>query len=205
MKRISKDPEERKNEILDAAEELFNQNGFDNTPVSEIVNKVGVAQGTFYYYFNTKDDIIIALLERSFNHVENKVNEIFVNNTLTPLQKLEFILKMIIAPQGNDNDMESYFKMDENEKIHQKRDFLFFEKFEPIIEIIVKEGIKKGVFDVFEYKEISKILFLGIDKYIHIYYHTFNDKKEFSTKVKAIAELLEKVLGIKKGSLKLTE
>ncbi len=49
MVRISKDPEERKNEIVDAAEELFVTKGYEKTSISDIVKKVGVAQGLFYY------------------------------------------------------------------------------------------------------------------------------------------------------------
>jgi len=48
MTRVSKNPEERKNEILTVAMELFNSKGSEDTSVSEIVRKVGVSQGTFY-------------------------------------------------------------------------------------------------------------------------------------------------------------
>ncbi|GIO30333.1 MULTISPECIES: TetR/AcrR family transcriptional regulator [Paenibacillus] len=55
MPRITKNPKERRNEILNAAMELFNTKGFEQTSVSDIVKKIGVAQGTFYYYFQSKE------------------------------------------------------------------------------------------------------------------------------------------------------
>ena len=47
MARIVKDPEERKTEIMDAALALFGSKGFEQTSVNEIIEKVGVAKGTF--------------------------------------------------------------------------------------------------------------------------------------------------------------
>ncbi len=63
--RITKDAQERKKEILNAASELFLQNGFKNTSVDMIVKKVNVAKGLFYYYFESKESVL-KNLEDSF-------------------------------------------------------------------------------------------------------------------------------------------
>ncbi|NLT11973.1 MAG: TetR/AcrR family transcriptional regulator [Clostridiaceae bacterium] len=57
MMRISKSPHERKQEIIAAALELFLSQGYEKTSVSMIVDHVGVAQGLFYYYFKSKEDV----------------------------------------------------------------------------------------------------------------------------------------------------
>ncbi|MCF0114404.1 MAG: TetR/AcrR family transcriptional regulator [Erysipelotrichaceae bacterium] len=62
--RVTKDSEERRNELIEAAEKLFSENGFANTAVSAIVKEVNVAQGLFYYYFKSKDDVIEAISEK---------------------------------------------------------------------------------------------------------------------------------------------
>jgi AcrR family transcriptional regulator len=64
MARIAKDPEIRRQEILEAALDLFLDKGVDRTAVSHIVHEVGVAQGTFYYHFDSKDAVVDALAER---------------------------------------------------------------------------------------------------------------------------------------------
>ncbi len=48
--------------ILDAAETEFGENGFARTSVASIVNRAGVAQGTFYLYFPSKDDVLRQLV-----------------------------------------------------------------------------------------------------------------------------------------------
>ena len=62
--RITKDSEERKSEILKAAEKLFTENGIAKTAVSAIVKEIDVAQGLFYYYFSSKDDVIDEIAKR---------------------------------------------------------------------------------------------------------------------------------------------
>ena len=63
MTRIIKNPYDRKIEILNAALELFLRKGFEETSVHDIVNKIGVAQGTFYYYFKSKEDVVDSIIE----------------------------------------------------------------------------------------------------------------------------------------------
>ena len=62
--RTVKEPEIRKNEILDAADTLFARKGFDNTSTGDILEMVGIARGTLYYHFKSKEDILDALIER---------------------------------------------------------------------------------------------------------------------------------------------
>ena len=52
---MRKESEERRNEILDAVDELFGQKGFDGTSTNDILEKVGIARGTLYYHFKSKE------------------------------------------------------------------------------------------------------------------------------------------------------
>ncbi|HDN2510568.1 TPA: TetR/AcrR family transcriptional regulator [Providencia rettgeri] len=60
----TKPAEERLNDLMNAAEKLFLSKGFVNTTVSEIVRAADVAKGTFYHYFQSKNDIMEALRTR---------------------------------------------------------------------------------------------------------------------------------------------
>ncbi|UCF09236.1 MAG: helix-turn-helix transcriptional regulator, partial [Thermoplasmata archaeon] len=62
--RVVKEPEERREELMDVAEKLIIKKGFEKTTVSDIVKKAKVAQGTFYYYFESKDDVLNAIINR---------------------------------------------------------------------------------------------------------------------------------------------
>lgn len=55
---------EKRAEIIDAACELFVQDGYDSTPVNRIAKHAGVTPNTIYWYFKDKDDLLVAVLDR---------------------------------------------------------------------------------------------------------------------------------------------
>ena len=67
--RIVKEAEERKEEILDAAEKLFGTKGFDHTSTNDILEAVGIARGTLYYHFKSKEEILDGVIERISNRL----------------------------------------------------------------------------------------------------------------------------------------
>ncbi len=58
--------EERKNQILDAATQVFMKKGFDKARMDDIVEETGLSKGALYWYFKSKYDIIISILDRIF-------------------------------------------------------------------------------------------------------------------------------------------
>ncbi len=58
--------EERKSQILNAAEQVFTKKGFDEARMDDIAEETGVSKGTLYLYFKSKDDLIFAILDRIF-------------------------------------------------------------------------------------------------------------------------------------------
>ena len=87
MARPMQDPQTRINEILSAADQLFFTKGYHATTISDIAKKIGVAQGTLYYYFKSKEDLLETLLNR---HAASLVLEIEKINLLTntPSEKI---------------------------------------------------------------------------------------------------------------------
>ncbi len=66
--------EERKNQILDAATQVFMQKGFDKARMDDIVEETGLSKGTLYWYFKSKYDIIISILDRLFQHAFEQID-----------------------------------------------------------------------------------------------------------------------------------
>jgi AcrR family transcriptional regulator len=61
--------DQRKDQILNAAEQVFTKKGLDQTRMDDIAEETGLSKGTLYLYFKSKDDLIIAILERIFQGV----------------------------------------------------------------------------------------------------------------------------------------
>jgi len=58
--------EERKHQILNAAEEVFNEKGLDEARMDDIAKQTGLSKGTLYLYFKSKEELVIAILDRIF-------------------------------------------------------------------------------------------------------------------------------------------
>lgn len=61
--------DERKSQILNAAEQVFTQKGIDLARMDDIADETGLSKGTLYLYFKSKDDLVIAILDRIFQGV----------------------------------------------------------------------------------------------------------------------------------------
>lgn len=70
----TKPPEVRREELMDAAQRLFLEKGFAATSVAEIVEAADVAKGTFYLYFQTKEDVLAALKARFIERFCEKID-----------------------------------------------------------------------------------------------------------------------------------
>lgn len=70
-----KDTDDRRNQFIDAAEELFKENGVVDTTVAAIVKEVNVAKGLFYYYFKSKDDVIEAISQKYNRQMKNSLQK----------------------------------------------------------------------------------------------------------------------------------
>jgi AcrR family transcriptional regulator len=92
--RITKDPETRRQEILDKAGELFEAQGIAKTSMSDIADKVGVAKGLVYYYFASKEELIEAIVEQFIGKLANTLDDIVQQDALDFYGKLNAILNL---------------------------------------------------------------------------------------------------------------
>ena len=76
MPRIHRPAAQRREEILDAAHTLFTTKGFQPTTMEDILRIVGIAKGTLYYHFPSKEQILKALVLRIVCQVEQQAREI---------------------------------------------------------------------------------------------------------------------------------
>ena len=107
MAKGNKSPRER---ILDKAEELFYQQGYQATGINQIIDESGVAKATFYSHFPSKDDLCVEYLERI---AEKEVD--LVQSTLkkrkTPLSRYMTVIE-VLEPWLIDTDFRGcpFFK-----------------------------------------------------------------------------------------------
>ena len=144
--KVSKEYNERRNEILDAAGRLFGAKGYNKCTVNDILDAVGIAKGTFYYYFKSKEEVLDAIIERVTDIVAVRAEEAASNSELSPVMKLfNTILSMRVESEVDNDIMEELHKP-ENALMHQKSLSLMVTRVAPVLVKVVEEGISQGIF-----------------------------------------------------------
>ncbi len=196
--RILKEPEVRKNEILDAAEELFAQKGFDGTSTNNILEKASIARGTLYYHFKSKEDIMDALIERINARILTAAEEIASDKNIPVFERLLRAVLALNVSEQSANVLE-YVHKPQNALMNQKIHRAMMAGIPPILTEIIRDGIQEGLFDTpFPYECMEMVV---------VYLNTIFDEdmpalsdSERSAKVKAFAFNAERLFGAQEGS-----
>lgn len=147
MMRIVKEAEERKNEILDAADELFTQKGFDGTSTAAILEKVGIARGTLYYHFKSKEEIMDALIQRTTTRLISRAREIASDKCVPAMERIiAVILSLNVRTESTSGQaMIEHMHSPQNALMHEKIQTAIIRGVTPVLTEIIKEGIDQGL------------------------------------------------------------
>ncbi len=89
-----KQRQEREALILKAAEDILMEKGHHETSIDEIAARVGIAKGTVYLHFPSKEDLIVAIFERDMQQLLQSIDST-MDSTLTAREKIEAIFDWI--------------------------------------------------------------------------------------------------------------
>jgi AcrR family transcriptional regulator len=163
--RVVKEAELRRNEILDVAQQLFYSKGYDDTSIQEIIDAVGIAKGTFYHHFQSKQELLDHLIDRMFSQVlvslearvnddtENaieKLQELYLNIGIWKAENKEFFYELVEAFHRPENLTLRYTARNEACK-----------RVAPLLTRIIRQGIDEGLFDT-EYPDDIAEVILGM-------------------------------------------
>ncbi|HBV88826.1 MAG TPA: TetR/AcrR family transcriptional regulator [Desulfosporosinus sp.] len=198
--RVVKEAEERRNEILDAADELFGQKGFDGTSTNDILEKVGIARGTLYYHFKSKEDIMDALIERYNVRILQAAQEIAADKSIPVSERIIRVVMALNISGGSSKEIIELIHKPQNALMHQKIQKVIINGVTPILAGIIREGIEQGLFSTpYPYECMEMIV---------AYTNTvFDDdmvimtNEERALRIQAFVYNAERLLGAESGSL----
>lgn len=197
---MRKEAMERRNEILDVADELFGQKGFDGTSTNDILEKVGIARGTLYYHFKSKEDIMDALIERYNAQILGAAKEIAANKSLPVNERIIRVVMALNISSGNDKKIIDHIHKPQNALMHQKIQKVIMNGLPPILAEIIREGIEQGLFSTpYPYECMEMIV---------AYTNTVFDgdmvdmtDEERASRIPAFVFNVERLLGVESGNL----
>jgi AcrR family transcriptional regulator len=83
-------------QLLDTAESLFSQKGFDGTSVRDIAEAAGINTAMISYYFGSKEKLMEEIFERKSLNIKEKVANLLKDESLDPLEKMYSLVDMYI-------------------------------------------------------------------------------------------------------------
>ncbi|MEK4043452.1 TetR/AcrR family transcriptional regulator [Paenibacillus sp. FSL H8-0048] len=200
--RVVKEAEARRNEILDAAEELFGQKGFDGTSTGDILGKVGIARGTLYYHFKSKEDIMDALIERTNATILHAAQQVAEDKSIPVIDRILRVVMALNISSGDSSSTEimEHIHKPQNALMHQKVQKAVIRSVPPILASIISEGIEQGIFNTpYPYECMEMVV---------VYATTIFDndmvdmtEEERMSRILAFITNVERLLGAVRGSL----
>jgi AcrR family transcriptional regulator len=146
-------PEEharKRNEILDAAQNLVFTQGFENIAVRDILDALHISSGAFHHYFGSRDELAGALIERIRQETEKPLLLIVQNDQFSAVEKIQAffqVLDELRAEQGQRiaSVMRVWYS-DANAIIREKVDDALRKYRGPMLVEIIRQGVKEGLF-----------------------------------------------------------
>ena len=150
--------EERKDQIMSAAEEVFTQRGFDEARMDDIAEETGLSKGTLYLYYKSKDELIIAILERIFQREFKSLEAMDLSQISAKdaiwifidavIKDLKIMLRLMpIAYE--------FLALAFRNKYVQEAIKIYFNRYMNILTPIIQKGIDSGEFRQVDAKEVT--------------------------------------------------
>jgi AcrR family transcriptional regulator len=157
------DREARRAALVSAAATVFAQRGVANTAVSDIVKAAGVAQGTFYLYFDSRDDAVLAVVQRIAGALIDSVSARVAAgaSAVDRLLILRDVLSEVGAEPGAPELIELMHRP-ENRALHDRLAEDLTPRLIPLVEAIVAQGVAEGVFRVDDQRAAAWFVLAGL-------------------------------------------
>lgn len=197
------DKHNKRDLILDAMQDLMNENPCTSLSVSDIARKAGIGKGSIYYYFPSKNDIIEALIERSYSAAIEKSRGLISNQDIDAFTKMELIFRTCLEASSELNRQEesqTFQELQHNALTHQNFIRFLIRNLKPILSDVMKQGMAEGTIRCDYPLEIAEIVLIILTVKLdnHIYPST---PEEIHTLLKAFSWMQSESMGIDRKHL----
>ena len=158
---MAKTKEERRNEIIETAGKLFDEKGYEQTQVQDIVNEIGVAKGLFYYYFKSKDEVMEELADRYADAIIDAVNKL-IDKDISTFDKINRIFQIFIDSAEKKFGIFMGILNVKNGKTHERIFFNVGKKMVPLVTELILSGNDNGECNCSDPKFITEFLISGL-------------------------------------------
>lgn len=197
--RIVKDAAARRSEILDAAEKLFGTKGYDATSTGDILRELGIARGTLYYHFKSKEDILDAMIDRLTQALAARAAEVLDRKDIPVLQRLTLMMQSLQVNNALGHEIMSQVHKPQNALMHQKMQERMLTAVVPLVTSLLQEAREEGLCHTRYPEEVTEMTLLYASTVFDELSGLSEEKRQ--EKVLAFIYNLERLLQMPEGSL----
>jgi len=162
MARVLKRPEERRNELLDCAQALFLERGYETTTINDVMERAGVSKGGFYHHFASKEALLEALAARMADDSLLQLGASLDEPDVGAIARLNALLagsrRLKAANASVVLALFAAIFRPENLVLYHRLNEAVASRMRPVLARILAQGMAEGVFHVSDPDGLAEIL-----------------------------------------------
>lgn len=192
--RVSKEPDERRQEIIETALAMFSEKGFEKTTIQDIAERMNVSPGLCYRYFKSKTEIFAATSEYyAIQAVEQM--KIPISQNMSALEMLNLVINRMFDFSVNHHEFESRYNEGASIRAILLDDVAY--QWITIMIPIIEQGMKEKTFNCSNAPKTAQFLISGLIHTFHAEMPEKNAKEYIQSFLGFTQDMLVRVLGIK--------
>ena len=158
-------PTKKKQEIVEISKNLINEKGVQNVSIRDIVKSVGMAQGLFYYYFKSKEEILEIIINEYVDifckDLEDEIDGIQMEYDNWK-EKIETAIVMLVKLYKDNKSPLEKFNNKKNKDLYMDMVYATIERMATLIERILTDAVNSNFIQIDYPKETAYVLIYGI-------------------------------------------
>ncbi|MEM7335360.1 MAG: TetR/AcrR family transcriptional regulator, partial [Chloroflexota bacterium] len=206
----------RRAEIIKAARALFVAKGYENTSVRNILEKADATTGTFYHQFESKQALLVAVIDDIGAEMEQIVAPVMMAQSISAIERYQRLVQADNAYRQAEHgviyQVWKALESDENwrlvNRLRQKGNLIYI----PALTQIIQQGNEEGVFDVVHVSETAELLLhncrFAQTAFLHIWHNIdqYDDPVASATQKMSVTQtVVDQLVGASLGALLLLD
>ena len=154
----------RRGQILDTAERLFFERGYDRTSIQDILNALNLSKGGFYHYFDAKETVLRELCERRWEMRLEKVKVELRDGRRSPVDRLDLLLGLANLFEMEDRHFSAMMLkicyQDDDASVRDHRRHTLIELIGPLMDDVIRDGVEAGALHSRQPAQLGRLLLL---------------------------------------------